>query len=105
MESLSIRYGSINRKVLGGQSYEKNFFQAFPQIASSSVFFVCGLFWTTFAQVVTTVEYLTPASNSSPADLAFDDESNVWFAEMGHYFKEDFGARPGNWFPDASSSE
>jgi|ETNmetMinimDraft_35_1059890.scaffolds.fasta_scaffold25651_2 streptogramin lyase len=99
MESLSIRYGSINRKVLGGQSYEKNFFQAFPQIASSSVFFVCGLFWTTFAQAVTTVEYLTPTSNSSPADLAFDDESNVWFAEMGHYFKGRFRSKTGKLVP------
>ncbi len=78
---------------------KKTFSKHFPRLLVAVFFFVCGLFWTTFAQAVTTVEYLTPTSNSSPADLAFDDESNVWFAEMGHYFKGRFQSKTGKLVP------
>ena len=77
---------------------KKTFSKHFPRFLVVAVF-VCGLFWTTFVQAVTIVEYLTPTSNSSPADLAFDDESNVWFAEMGHYFKGRFQGKTGKLVP------
>ena len=60
---------------------KKPFFRHFSRLPAA-VAFVCGLFWTTFVQAVTIVEYLTPTPNSSPADLTFDGEGHLWFTEI-----------------------
>ena len=43
---------------------------------------VCCLSVASSAYGEVVLEYITPTPNSSPADLAFDDQGNLWFTEL-----------------------
>ncbi len=59
-------------------------FTAFPLLSKLTLrlTFLLFLLTPTIINAAEIVEFITPTKNSSPADLVFDKEGNLWFAEL-----------------------